>query len=157
MPETYTVEWWAYFAQDGDIASLRGETRDDASGAIVQRAELVDSALIMTDIASGEQLEASAFSPTVELLRATILDAQSSTADLANPEASAERVVVGGDELFVVETRREDQAGFRRVYIHPTDYREMKWERIAVDASGAETVVESRETPVFEFIQGEVE
>jgi hypothetical protein len=153
LPERYKLEWWAYFGSEGDLSSLRSETRDEATGAVVQTAEFTGGQLVITDTASGETNVVASFQPTTESLRHTLVNAQAETSALVDPGAAAKTANVHGKSAYVVEmVAGTDNRRIRRVYVDRVDYREVKWEILDADR----TVIESRETPLIEIVRGEL-
>jgi hypothetical protein len=147
LPERHRSEWWAYFAPDGQLSTLRTEVRDESSGELVQTIDWIDGSLVYTDVPSGEIKSHEFRTFSEETLREQIGAAQIQAVDLVAPDGAAKSHEVEGIDAFVVD--RGNNGFVTRSYISKQDYREIKWERLEGD-----TVVQSRSMPLFEIVAG---
>jgi hypothetical protein len=150
LPKRWRMEYWAYLAPDGVLASLVSETRDADSGTLVQTASSANGVLTMIDTASGKTNKAPlAGTPGQDaaLLRARLDELQDQSWTLVAADARAKSTAVNGQDAWVIDLTWA--RGIQRTYVGKKDYRELKWERMVGDA-----IIESRETPTFEVVKG---
>lgn len=155
LPVRYVSETWIYFGAGGELTSFVSTVRDAGDGALLQRTDLVEGDLVITDISTGERRVIADYGLTASELQTRIMEASSQgveAARLALPDAPAPRSAAAGRDAYRVEFARSDGA-VKRTYVDSETYRTLRWEIVSVDSSG-EQVLESRDTPVFEVLQG---
>ena len=141
LPERRRTEYWAYFGPDGDFAGMVSETRDQDTGTIVQTAEWARGTLVITDTASGKTQEVPLGGSTSGI-RGRLDALQAQSWDVVAADQQARTQAVDGKDAYVVGLSWA--GGVQRTYVAKTDYRTLRWERMA-----GNTLVESRDTPVL--------
>ena len=168
QPETVYGETWITFDEDGNVDSVRGETRDEDSQ--LYGSSRSEGNGIVYENARGEETRISGQleGMTIETMKAAYVKAQSESLALFSQHPDAPVVKIGAVETRAIETQRrpitrpvQDVAPgnyvsvymydlqpveeIRRSYISP-DGVGLRSEVVVVDADGRETVVERTET-----------
>jgi len=152
LPQRTKQELWVYFDADGRLASVVSETRDEATGELVQSAEWANGTLRMTDTASGATRDIPV-EGTVTALRENFLNLQVSIVDaVSDGDRAAQTAKVSEVDVYVLDQALGENGTIDRTYIDQTDYRTLKWERL----NGNGTIIESLETPVLEIVAGKL-
>lgn len=148
-PQRSRSEFWSYYGPDGKLAALVTETRNADTGTLLQTGQWAGGIITWTDLASGKTMTAPLESAVDDTTSQVLGTVQSDSWNLVAGQQQARSAAVGDVDAYVVDLTWA--GGVQRTYFAKTDYRTLKWERLSGD-----TVIESRETPVFEVVPGNV-
>ncbi|MDP9237879.1 MAG: hypothetical protein M3P30_10890 [Chloroflexota bacterium] len=140
LPQDHREELWVTFDASGALSGYADSITDPSGKTIYQRVQLVNGALIDTDVASGESHTSKGFNITPDGLRANVATAFSQILALQNPGAPAPHAIIGSTDTYVLSRVNKDGSTYR-VYLDATSFRPVSDETVAVDGSALNSSV----------------
>jgi hypothetical protein len=131
LPFTTIGESFWTFDATGMLSAYSSTTKG-TDGTLYQHSELVDGAMVHTDVKSGQTYTVPGYTATADSLRAVQIRVITAMLDRVTPSVMTKTATVNGVAVFVIDTA-DGHGGTNRDYIGQSDYWPVRSEELAPD------------------------